>query len=433
MPKPIRVIALLLLVAFSASLGTYRWSVISARRAELDVGILPVAMARPVDIASEDTLRAGETLSELLARAQLAESEAKILLTLLQEHQDPRRMRPGSVIELRRSVENGALRRLDFRLDSDRTFSMHRTGDSWTAEIEEVPVRPDTVVITGVVNSSLYAALFEGSGAELPEVERGLLADLLADRIFAWQVDFSRDLRRGDTFRVLYERLVRPDGTARSGRVISAQLTINNREYEAFSFQPGDGPMDYFDRSGQSLRRAFLRAPLQYRRISSAFSRSRFHPVLQVNRAHNGIDYAAASGTPVYAVGDGTIRRAGNGGSYGNLVEINHGRGYTTRYAHLRGFAPGIRAGVRVKQGDVIGYVGMTGLATGPHLHYEFHKNGSPIDPNSVQDTNGDPVPESYMGQFLAVVQEQVRQMDRYGGSDVLLATASPALSSQSD
>src|SRR5690606_4405294 len=224
MPKPIRVIALLLLVAFSASLGTYRWSVISARRAELDVGILPVAMARPVDIASEDTLRAGETLSELLARAQLAESEAKILLTLLQEHQDPRRMRPGSVIELRRSVENGALRRLDFRLDSDRTFSMHRTGDSWTAEIEEVPVRPDTVVITGVVNSSLYAALFGGSGAVLAEVERGLLAVLLVDRILAWQVDFSRDLRRGDTFRVLYERLVRPDGAARSGRVISAQL-----------------------------------------------------------------------------------------------------------------------------------------------------------------------------------------------------------------
>ncbi len=424
MPKPIRIIAVLLLVAFSASLGTYRWSVVSARQAALDnPGILPVAIAKPLDVASEDTLRPGETLSQLLARAQLAEGEARTLISLLQEHQDPRRMRPGSVVELRRSVESGSLRRLDFRLDSDRTLSLQRADGDWTAEIEEVPVSPDTLVLAGVVRSSLYAALLQDDTG-LPEVERGMVADILADRVFAWQVDFSRDLRRGDTFRVLYERMVRPDGTARSGRVISAQFNINNREYEAFSFQPGDGPEDYFDRSGRSLRRAFLRAPLQYRRISSAFSGSRFHPVLRVNRAHNGVDYAAASGTPVYAVGDGTVRRAGNGGGYGNVVEINHGRGFATRYAHLRGFASGIRAGVPVKQGDVIGYVGMTGLATGPHLHYEFHQNGRPIDPNSVQQTNGDPVPDSYMGQFMASVLQHVGEMDRVTGSDLLLATA---------
>jgi murein DD-endopeptidase MepM/ murein hydrolase activator NlpD len=258
----------------------------------------------------------------------------------------------------------------------------------------------------------LYEALVDDASDASSIEERVRLVDVLADRIFAWQIDFSRDLRSGDEFRVLYERLVRPDGSARSVRVLSAQFNINQRDYDAYAFAPGAAGEDYFDRDGESLRRAFLRAPLQYRRISSAFSRSRFHPVLRVNRAHNGIDYAAASGTPIYAVGDGVIKRAGNGGSYGNVVDISHNRGYMTRYAHMRGFARGIRAGVRVKQGDLIGYVGATGQATGPHLHYEFHSGGSPIDPNSISDTTGDPVPQSYTAQFLALVREYVGSMD---------------------
>lgn len=414
MLNPYRLLAVLLLLASGVSIVSFagasggRYATDTA-----DAGLLPAAIANPVELSYADTLRAGETLSELLMRAELAEREAGALLSQLAEHHDPRRLRAGSVVAYHRSARDGEVRRMEFRIDADRTLNLLRDGDDWIGEVAEVEVVPDTVVLSGVIEYSLYKALVDGD-AGVPAEERIRLVDLLADRIFAWQIDFSRDLRIGDEFRVLYERLVRPDGTARSVRVLGAQFNINSRDYEAYAFTPGDGSEDYFDRAGESVRRAFLRAPLQYRRISSVFSTSRFHPILQVNRAHNGIDYAASSGTPVYAVGDGVVQRAGNGGSYGNVVDISHSRSYLTRYAHLRGFAPGIRAGVRVKQGDLIGYVGATGQATGPHLHYEFHANGRPIDPNSIGDSAGDPVPSSYTQQFLAVVDEYLSSLDLF-------------------
>jgi murein DD-endopeptidase MepM/ murein hydrolase activator NlpD len=414
MPRSYRVLTLVLLLAFVASaVSIVREDRTTRQVASPTLELLPAAFANPAEVAYEDTLQAGETLSQLLLRVELAEAEARALLDELQQHQDPRRMKAGSVVAIRRSTLDGALRKLELRLDPDRTLNLARAGDLWQGEVAEVPVRPDTVVLHGTIQSSLYRALLDGDGAAVPADERERIVDVLADRIFAWQVDFSRDLRTGDEFRILYERMVRPDGTARAGRVLGVQISVNNRDYEAYAFTAGNASEDYFDRTGESLRRAFLRAPLQYRRISSAFSRSRFHPVLQTNRPHNGIDYAAASGTPIYAVGDGVVRRAANGGGYGNVVDISHTRGYSTRYAHLRNFAPGIRAGVRVKQGDVIGYVGMTGLATGPHLHYEFHSNGRAVDPNTVRDITGDPVPRSYRSQFMSLVEERIAALDR--------------------
>ncbi|MEX0912582.1 MAG: peptidoglycan DD-metalloendopeptidase family protein [Gemmatimonadota bacterium] len=412
MTKPYRFLALLLLLAFASSLATAAWNVGVQRRSAETPGLLPAAMANPVEVTTEHTLQAGETLSELLSRAELAQTAAQALLAELEVHHDPRRMRPGSVIALRRSLDDGEIRRMDLRLDADRTLSMLRDGGTWKGDIEEVPVRPDTVVLTGVVESSLYQALVDGDGAGVPSDERERVADILADRIFAWKVDFSRDLRVGDQFRILYIRQVRPDGTAREGRVASVQFTIAKRDYEAYAFAAGDDFEDYFDRSGASLRSAFLRAPLRYRRISSAFSRSRFHPILKVNRPHNGIDYSAVSGTPVQAVGDGVVRRANRSSDLGNVVEINHVRGYASRYAHLRGFADGIRPGVRVKQGDVIGYVGDTGLATAPHLHYEFHSGGRAINPSSVADIAGEPVPELYRAEFQDAMRIQIALLD---------------------
>jgi murein DD-endopeptidase MepM/ murein hydrolase activator NlpD len=273
------------------------------------------------------------------------------------------------------------------------------------------------------VESSLYAALLRAEGVDMPTEERRQIVDVLADRIFAWQIDFSRDLRPGDRYRILYERLVRPDGTARAGRVVGVQFHINNRDHEAYAFRTPDGSEDYFDRDGESLRRAFLRAPLEFRRISSAFSKSRFHPVLKVNRAHNGVDYAASKGTPVRAVGDGTIRRAGWGGGYGNVVEIAHRQGYASRYAHLNGFAKGIRPGTRVRQGDLIGYVGSTGLSTAPHLHYEFHANGRPVDPNSVRYLTGEPLARAHRAAFARSVATQMAILDRVS-EPILLADA---------
>jgi murein DD-endopeptidase MepM/ murein hydrolase activator NlpD len=383
--------------------------------------LLPAAYANPGEVSLQDTLHAGETLSQLLQRVELAESEARALLAEVRAYQDPRRLQPGSVISLRRSYNSGTVRAVALRLDADRTLNMERDGSGWRGQVDEVPVYADTAVLSGSVESSLYAALLGGEGGGVSAEERRRVADLLADRIFAWQIDFSRDLRVGDEFRILYERMVRPDGTARTGHVIAAQFSINRRDYEAYAFELETGTLDYFDGRGESLRRAFLRAPLQFRRISSAFSTGRFHPVLRRSRPHHGIDYAANSGTPVRAVGDGVVRRANWGGGYGNLIEIRHQRGYSTRYAHLRGFARGIRAGVRVKQGDVIGYVGSTGLSTGPHLHYEFHENGRPVNPNNMRFVSGDPVPQGEVQAFRSTMREQVAALDRYSGA-VLLA-----------
>jgi murein DD-endopeptidase MepM/ murein hydrolase activator NlpD len=376
--------------------------------------LLAVAHAQPAELAVSDTLRRGETLTQLLTRAELAEADARALVAELREHQDPRRLRPGAVLSFRRSAVSGMLRGLEMKLDADRTLTARREGESWSIAVEEVPVQIDTVVLTGVVESTLYAAMARAEGADVPGPEREKVVDQLAERIFAWQVDFSRDLRKGDEVRVLYERLVRPDGTARETRVLAAQMNINGRDHEAYLFRAPEGADEYYARDGSSLRRAFLRAPLEFRRISSAFSRSRFHPVLGVSRPHNGVDYAAAAGTPVRAVADGVIGRAGWGGGYGNVVDIRHSRGYMTRYAHLRGFASGIRAGTRVRQGDVIGYVGATGLATGPHLHYEFHSNGRAVDPNSIRHLSSDPLPQRHRDAFDELVGLQLSYLDRW-------------------
>src|SRR5690606_31999162 len=318
-----------------------------ASRKMAAAALLPAAHANPVDVSVEDTLRSGETLSQLLRRVRLAENEAGALLTELQEYQDPRRMRPGSVISYRRSFTDGSVREMEFKLDADRLLSMQRQGNSWTGEIEEVPVSADTAVLSGTVLTSLYAALLHGDG-DVPRAEREQIADLLADRVFAWQVDFSRDIRKGDSYRILYERDVRPDGSARSGRVLAVQFSIAGRDYEAYRLTSADGGDDYYERDGESLRRAFLKAPLQFRRISSSFSLSRFHPILQRSRPHYGVDYSAAAGTPVRAVGDGTVVSAGRSAGYGNLIEIRHKNGYSTRYAHLRGFANGIKRGAQI-------------------------------------------------------------------------------------
>ena len=414
-------------VAFASRLSELRLSL----EGETPPALLPAALANPAEVGFQDTLHAGETLSELLSRAQLDESEVQALLDELQELQDPRRMKPGSVISYRRSFETGDVRGMLFRIDADRTLSMERAGAAWAGSVEEVPVRVDSVVLAGTVRSSLYAALVDGQGEGVPASEREAVADQLADRIFAWQVDFSRDLRAGDSFRILYERMVRPDGTARSGRVLGVQFRIDDKDHEAYLYRAPDGTENYFARDGQSLRRAFLSAPLEFRRISSAFSTSRFHPILGRARAHLGIDYAASAGTPVRAVGSGTIRRANFSSSYGNVVEVGHARGYSTRYAHLRSFAKGIRSGVRVEQGDIIGYVGSTGLATGPHLHFEFYSGGKAVNPNSIPGINEPPLASRYKAEFLALVRRQVATLDQMSGGVRLAARATPIPASE--
>ena len=218
-----------------------------------------------------------------------------------------------------------------------------RSGGGWSGAVETIAWRAEPVRIEGAIDNSLYEAIdAQVADSQLDADDRVRLAWDLAD-IYAWQVDFTRDIQSGDRFRVLYERLVSADGEVRFGRILAGDLTMSGKSLTAFRFED-DGHAAFYDAEGNSLRRAFLRAPVQFRRISSSFARSRRHPILGISRRHEGTDYAATPGTPVMAAGDGVVLRAGWAGGYGNLIELRHRNGITTRYGHLRGFARGIRA-----------------------------------------------------------------------------------------
>lgn len=256
----------------------------------------------------------------------------------------------------------------------------------------------DTVMVAGVIQSSLFSAL-DKSGAELPKSARAELAFSLAD-IFEYRVDMSRDFQVGDKFQVLVERLQKPNGAIIVNKVLGAKLAMSGNEIEAIRFESRAANGQYFDGSGKSLRASFLRAPVNFRRISSLFG-GRRHPVLGVWRRHKGTDYAASQGTPVRAIGDGVVIFAGRKGGYGNVIDIRHRNGFVSRYGHLRNFSKGISRGKRVTIGSTIGAVGRTGLATGPHLHFEILVNGVQRDPRiALQMKGGEPIPSSERGVF---------------------------------
>jgi murein DD-endopeptidase MepM/ murein hydrolase activator NlpD len=269
-----------------------------------------------------------------------------------------------------------------------------RSGGYWS---------PQVIRAEGDLQHSLYRAFAAVlSDSVLNQRERAYMAWEIAD-IFRWEADFTRGFRPGDHFKVIFERLLSPFGEVRYGRLLAANIVLQGRTLTAFEYDDAQGRTAFYDAQGKSLRREFLRVPVEFKRISSEFG-TRYHPILRRWRDHDGIDYAASSGSPVMSVGDGQVVRAGNAGGYGRLVEIRHGDGVITRYAHLRGFGPGVRSGTRVTQGQVIGYVGKTGLATGPHLHFEFRVNGVPRDPNEITSGEGSPIAPTDRVAFMAQV-----------------------------
>lgn len=341
----------------------------------------------PPAIESPDTLRRGETLAHLFARNGLSTAEVRHLASMI----DLRKLKSGLVFHVRRRHADSVPDQISVRTGPEQRVKLTRLSASWLATAEPIRWFVDTVRYAGAIESSLYEALDQAvPWSSLASGERVKLAWEMAD-VFAWQLDFSRDLQPGDKFQVVLERLTSEEGETRAGNVLAADLEVNGKPVSAYRFTENDKP-GYFDAAGLSLRRAFLRAPVEFRRISSRFNRARMHPVLGYARRHEGTDYAADPGTPVMSAGDGTVVSAGWSGGYGNLVVVQHRNGITTRYGHLRGFASGVRSGARVSQGQVIGYVGSTGLATGPHLHYEFRVNGAARDPSRVDLGNGDPI-----------------------------------------
>ncbi len=370
------VLAILILTGAAAAARSHHWPwprLSDKRPALAAASVLPVGPTEPAFIETLDTLRRGETFGALLNRNRITGLDISQFdeATAL----DPKRLRPGLVFAIGRTKVDTDPSRIQVQVSAERLVTFTRSDTGWEAGSQEIPWTAETIRLEGQIDNSLYEALdAQVSDAQFDAGNRVRLAWDLAD-VFAWQVDFTRDIHPGDHYVVLCERLVSPDGEARFGRIIASDLTISGKRLTAVRFDSA-GALAFFDPDGNSLRRAFLRAPVEFRRISSSFARARFHPILGRWRRHEGTDYSAAPGTPVMAAGDGVVLRAGYSGGYGNLIELRHRNDITTRYGHLRGFARGIHAGARVIQGEVIGFVGSTGLATGPHLHYEFRVNG---------------------------------------------------------
>ena len=364
-------------------------------------GELPVVDARPPERVETRVLAAGATLGALLEAADLEARDRDNVLLAFSDVADPRRLRPGAEVRVAWRGMPEALAGVDVALDRDRTVQLRRDPGGWTAEHEIAAVATDTVSASGVITTMLWSAIMDLdalAGMPRPDRERVLYQ---LDQVFQWQVDFSRQIREGDSFRFVLERQVREDGSMRSGRLLAAGLVNEGRAHHAVWFDPnGDGDGTWYDEDGRSVRRAFLRKPLDFRRISSRFSPSRRHPVLGTWRAHRGVDYAADPGTPVMSTGAGVIVRRNWSDTYGRVVDVRHPNGFLTRYAHLRSFRSGLGVGSRVSQGQVVGYVGMSGLATGPHLHYEMHAGGRPVDPLAIELPAGDPVPAQSRAQW---------------------------------
>src|ERR1017187_9967011 len=349
--------------------GTWPWT----RLSDTVPTARAIVVTQPFRVV-HDTLQRGETVSALLLRQGVTGLDLRALASALRL--DPHRIKAGLVFSVRREGATDLPTHVEFRPNADQWLRFVRTaaGD-WTGEAVPIHWTMDTIRVSGEIQSNLYEALDRSvSDATLDENERHKLVYQLAS-VNGYTLDFSRDLQAGDPFASVVERQVSETGEVRFGRVLASQFTVGNKTYQAFSY-PGAGGQDaFYDANGTALKRAFLVSPVDFRYITSGFSFSRFHPILGLFRKHEGVDYAAAAGSPVEAAGDGTVTVAGRAGDYGNLVEIRHRDGIVTRYGHLSSIGLGIHPGMHVAQGEQIGRGGMTGLATGPHLHYEFRVN----------------------------------------------------------
>ena len=367
----------------------------------------------------ERRVRNGETLSAMLSPYGIGHQQVHAISQASQGIFNLRRINSGRDVRFYINDDD----RLDYFVYQPNrrdfvVFDLRDEIDIYTGEREESSVMRR---IEGRIDGSLYVSLLEQGGSPA-------LVSRLA-QVFAWQVDFYR-IQRGDRYAVVYEELLIDDEVVGVGRIHAAWLNHRGREYHGIYFAQGENSGTYFDLDGNSLQKAFLRAPLDYTRISSRFTNRRFHPVLQRNMPHHGTDYAAPTGTPIRAVGDGVITHSAYDRNNGNYIRIRHNSVYETGYLHMSRIASGMRQGATVRQGDIIGYVGATGLATGPHLCFRFWQNGQPVDPYRVEMPPSEPVEPAYVNQFSEVKVAMVRKLfpDEYQTDKPLLLAGDGSL-----
>lgn len=326
----------------------------------------------------EEVVQRGDTLANLFSRLGINDKEAfEFVRSDSTAQAIARQLRPGKQVTAR-TTDSGELLALHFPVNNkDTVLAVTRGKAGLQAAEETVVLETRTEVRTGEIRYSLFGAT---DAAGIPDN----IATQLAD-IFGGDIDFHRDLRKGDRFSVVYEMLYQRGQPIRGGRILAAEFTNDQKTFQAYWFAGEQGKQGgYYTADGKNLRKAFLRSPLEFSRVTSGFTTNRFHPVLKTWRAHKGVDYGAPIGTKVRSVADGTVEFAGRQGGYGNLLIIRHHGAYSTAYGHLNGFAPGMRKGSRVQQGETIGYVGQTGLASGPHLHYEFRVRDQQVNPLAI-------------------------------------------------
>jgi murein DD-endopeptidase MepM/ murein hydrolase activator NlpD len=340
----------------------------------------------------EETVHSGDSLARIFNRLGLSAKLLHRITTSGKEARGLTNIKPGESLRIRLD-DQGRLQELIYQRSAVEALHLTPDGDGFRARTETRQVEKRLGYLSGTIVSSFYLS------AQKAGLSDALIMDLAT--IFGWDIDFALEIRKGDRFSVVYEEEFLNGTRHGNGRILAAEFVNRGKVYRAIRHEKASGESDYYSPNGNSMRKAFLRAPVDFRRISSRFTKERFHPVLGKKRPHRGVDYAAATGTPIKAAGDGRVIFRGTKGGYGRTIILKHGSQYTTLYAHLSRYRSKVKNGTRVKQGQTIGYVGKSGLATGPHLHYEFRVNGRHRNPLTVKLPASAPIEKRYKRQFL--------------------------------
>jgi len=351
----------------------------------------------------EITVKSGDSLAAIFSRVGISAGELHALLAQGGATHNLKKIYPGQTLRLITNADQ-QLVRLTYKIDELSTLEVSRAGDEF--EISTTHRTPERRVknASGSIDNSLFLS------AQAAGLSDSMTMELAG--IFGWDIDFVLDIRKGDQFTVLYEELYLDGERIGNGDILAAEFINQGKSYQAVRYTDAGGKTDYYSLDGKSMRKAFLRTPVEFSRISSGFSLGRKHPILNKIRAHKGVDYAASTGTPIKATSNGKIVHRGKKGGYGNTIIIQHGTKYSTLYAHMSKFRSGLKTGSRVKQGQVIGYIGSSGLATGPHLHYEFRVDGVHRDPLKVKLPGAEPLDSKYLADFSQKAESLLAQLD---------------------
>ena len=355
------------------------------------------------------TVGRGDTMEKLFRRNNLDIGHLMTIAQLDEAKQRFRRIKPGDVFEVEH--DDGQVVSLYSKLNLTNALRIEKSEEGFTATVIERPVEFRKRHAYGVIESSLFESAAQAGLSDKTVMN--------VAGIFAWDVDFILDIRSGDNYYVQYEEIWQDGEFVTDGEIIAAEFNNNGRQIQAIRFKDEDANTDYFTPEGDSVRKAFIRAPVDFTRVSSNFNPNRRHPILNTIRAHRGVDYAAPRGTPIKAAGDGKVIFRGTKSGYGQVVILQHGGNITTLYAHMSGFAAKARVGTRVRQGQAIGYVGMTGLATANHLHYEYRLNGVHRNPRTVSLPDAEPIADKYRQRFLTEAAPILEELEKFKRTQV--------------